>query len=102
MATISSSPPDVSSSLSSLDTSYTKDARRLIEEYQEKNPSERTAQILPAFLDHVPSDGQHNVAEDIRNTTDLRELADHYVSAILVPSMFFPFYFPTPFHLLTT
>jgi hypothetical protein len=52
-------------------------------------------QTLFAFLDHLPSDdGLWNVCGDIikarHDLNGLRDLADHYVSNILIPSMFSP------------
>ena len=90
-ATISSSPRDHSSPLESLNTSEPQQARTLVEEYAKGElASDRTSKILFAFLDHLPPDGQSNVSHDVIGAWDggLRELADHYVTNILVPSMF--------------
>jgi hypothetical protein len=89
-ATLSSSPLDVSP-----DTFSSQFARNLVLEYANNElPSDLTSKILFAFLDHLPPDGLCNVCEDIievrHDLNALRELADHYVSNILVPSMFSP------------
>jgi hypothetical protein len=91
-ATISSSPLDHSSLLESIGTFSLQYARMLVEDYAKNElVSDLTSKILFAFLDHLPPDGLCNVCEDIiQARKDLRELADHYVSNILVPSMFSP------------
>ena len=91
-ATISSSPRDHSSPLESIGTFSSQFARTLVEDYAKNElASDLTSKILFAFLDHLPPDGLYNVCEDIiQARDDLRELADHYVSNILVPSMFSP------------
>jgi hypothetical protein len=91
-ATISSSPRDHSSPLESISTFSSQYARILVEDYAKNElVSDLTSKILFAFLDHLPPDGLCNVCEDIiQARNDLRELADHYVSNILVPSMFSP------------
>jgi hypothetical protein len=91
--TISSSPRDLSSSpLESIDTFSSQYARMLVEDYAKNElASDLTSKILFAFLDHLPPDGLCNVYEDIIQTRhDLHGLADHYVSNILVPSIFSP------------
>jgi hypothetical protein len=89
-ATISSSPRDHSSPLESIGTFSSQFARTLVEDYaQNELASDLTSKILFAFLDHLPPDGLCNVCEDIiQARDDLRGLADHYASNILVPSMF--------------
>jgi hypothetical protein len=95
-AILSSSPRHLSSPLESPDTFSSQFARNLVLDYLVKNEltSDRTSKILFAFLDHLPPDGLRNVCEDIIQTrkdpNDLRELADHYLSNILLPSMFSP------------
>jgi hypothetical protein len=93
-ATLSSSPLD-HSPLVSPDTFSSQFARNLVLEYaKDELPSDLTSKILFAFLDHLPPDGLCNVCEDIievrHDLNALRELADHYVANILVPSMFSP------------
>jgi hypothetical protein len=89
-ATISSSP------LKPANTFSSRLARSLVEEYAKNElASDLTSKILFAFLDHLPSDGGlWNVCDDIIKArhylNGLRELADYYVSNILVPSMFSP------------
>jgi len=89
--TISSSPPD-SSPPEPIGTFPSQVARMLVEDYAKNElASDRTSKILFAFLNHLPPDGLYNVCEDIiQARDDLRELADDYVSNILVPSMFSP------------
>jgi len=93
--TISSSPPD-SSPPEPIGTFPSQVARMLVEDYAKNElASDRTSKILFAFLDHLPlGDGLWNVCDDImkaqHDVNGLRELADHYVSNILVPSMFSP------------
>ena len=100
-AILSSSPRGLSSPLELPDTFSLQLARNLVLDYakNELTPSK----ILLAFLDHLPLDGLCNVCEDIIQAQDdpngLRELAEHYVSNILVPSMFS---LRTPLPLLTT
>jgi hypothetical protein len=94
-ATLSSSPRDHSSPLQSSVPFSSQFARSLVEEYAKNEfASDLTSKILFAFLDHLPPDGLRNVCEDIiqarNDPKDLRELADHYVSNILLPSMFSP------------
>jgi hypothetical protein len=94
-ATLSSSPRDHSSHLVSPGTFSSQFARNLVLEYAKNElASDLTSKILFAFLDHLPLDGLCNVCEDIiearHDLNALRELADHYVSNILVPSMFSP------------
>jgi hypothetical protein len=94
-AILSSSPRHLSSPLESPDTFSSQFARNLVLEYANNElPSDLTSKILFAFLDHLPPDGLCNVCEDIievrHDLNALRELADHYVSNILVPSMFSP------------
>jgi hypothetical protein len=61
----------------------------LVERYaRNEQPADRTSKILLAFLDHVLPDGIPNIVNDIRNSTDLKALAEHYFSAILLPSTF--------------
>ena len=88
-ATISSSPRDHSSPLESVGTFSSQFARTLVEDYAKNElASDLTSKILFAFLDHLPPDGLCNVCDDIiQARDDLRELADHYVSNILLPSM---------------
>ena len=64
----------------------------LVEDYKKNELApDLTSKILFAFLDYLPPDGLRNVCEDIIQARhDLHELADHYVSNILVPSMFSP------------
>jgi hypothetical protein len=91
--TISSSPRELSSSpLESIDTFSSQYARMLVEDYKKNELApDLTSKILFAFLDYLPPDGLRNVCEDIIQARhDLHELADHYVSNILVPSMFSP------------
>ena len=95
--TISSSPRELSSSpLEPANTFSAQFARSLVAEYAENElASDLTSKILFAFLDHLPlGDGLWNVCDDImkarHDVNGLRELADHYVSNILVPSMFSP------------
>jgi len=94
-ATLSSSPRDHSSPLQSSVPFPSQFARSLVEEYAKNElASDPTSKILFAFLDHLPPDGLCNVCEDIiqayKDPHELHELADHYVSNILVPSMFSP------------
>jgi len=91
-ATIPSSPLDYSSPPESVGTFASQFARTLVEDYAKNELApDLTSKILFAFLDHLPPDGLCNVCEDIIQTRDnLRELADHYVSNILIPSMFSP------------
>jgi hypothetical protein len=88
-ATLSSSPRDRSSPLDPLLF-----ARGVVEDYARNELApDQTSKILFAFLDHLPPDGLCNVREDIMKAQDpdgLRELADYYVSHILLPSMFSP------------
>jgi hypothetical protein len=95
-ATLSSSPRDHSSPLQPSVPFSSQFARSLVEDYK-KNELEpdKTSKILFAFLDHLPQDdGLWNVCDDIikvrHDLNGLRELADLYVSDILVPSMFPP------------
>lgn len=91
--TISSSPRHLSSSLLELtDTFSTQYARMLVEDYAKNElASDLTSKILFAFLDHPPPDGLCDVYKAIIQARhDLHGLADHYVSNILVPSMFSP------------
>ena len=90
--TLSSSPGDHSSPLESLGTFSSQFARNLVLDYAKNElASDLTSKILFAFLDHLPPDGLCNVCDDIIEARDdLRGLADHYVSNILVPSMFSP------------
>jgi hypothetical protein len=94
--TISSFPRDLSSSpLESVDTFSSQYARKLVQDYKKNELApDLTSKILFAFLDHLPPDGLRNVCDDIiqawNDPNGLRELADHYVSNILVPSMFSP------------
>jgi hypothetical protein len=64
----------------------------LVEDYKKNELApDLTSKILFAFLDHLPPDGLCNVCDDIIQARhDLHGLADHYVSNILVPSMFSP------------
>ncbi|KAI9777355.1 MAG: hypothetical protein M1839_008963 [Geoglossum umbratile] len=82
-----SSPSDMMSSLSSLGTLTATLARSLVEDYAENEPSsESTSRILNAFLDHLPPGGSAVVANDIVDgKDDLRQLAHHYLSSILIP-----------------
>ena len=95
-ATLSSSPRDHSSPLQSSVPFSSQFARSLVEKYAKNElASDLTSKTLFAFLDHLPSDdGLWNVCDDIikarHDLNGLRELADHYVSNILVPSMFSP------------
>ena len=91
-ATISSSPRDHSSPHESIGTFSSQFARTLVEDYAKNElASDLTSKILFAFLDHLPPDGLCNVYDDIvHGRYNLRELADYYVSNILVPSMFSP------------
>jgi hypothetical protein len=67
----------------------------LVEDYAKNEvTSDRTSRILFAFLDHLPPDGLCNAHEDIiQGRDDLRGVADHYVSNILIPSMLSPVFF---------
>ena len=107
-ATISSSR-DNSSPLESIGTFSPQFTRTLVEDYAKNElASDLTSKILFAFLDHLPPDGLCNVCEDIiQARNDLRELADHYILDILIPSIFSPvfqfLYLPrNPLPLLTT
>ena len=89
--TISSTPRQLSSSpLEPIDSFSSQYARMLVEDYAKNElASDLTSKILFAFLDHLPPDGLCNVCEDIiQARDDLRGLADHYASNILVPSTF--------------
>jgi hypothetical protein len=97
MATVTSPPSSPPSYLksesppSSIDDSNLRYARLLVERYAETElPTDNTSKILSAFLDHLPPDGIEAIVEDINKTysLELRALADHYFSAILLPSMF--------------
>jgi hypothetical protein len=89
-----SSPDDMMSSLSSLGTLTATLTHSLVEDYAKDKPlSESTSRILNAFLDHLVPDGSAVIANDIINKKDdLRQLADHYVSSILIPSKFSSLY----------
>ena len=94
-AILSSSPRDYSSPLESPGTFSSQFARNIVLDYAKNElPSDLTSKILFAFLDHLPPDGLCNVCDDTiqarNDPNDLRELADHYVSNILVPSMSSP------------
>ncbi|KAH0544427.1 hypothetical protein FGG08_001454 [Glutinoglossum americanum] len=82
-----SSSDDMMSSLSSLGTLTATLAHSLVEDYaKNESPSESTSRILNAFLNHLPPDGSTVIANDIINKKDdLRQLADHYISSILIP-----------------
>ncbi|KAI9764019.1 MAG: hypothetical protein M1839_005779 [Geoglossum umbratile] len=82
-----SSPDDMMLSLSSLGTLTATLAYSLVKDYAKNEPpSESTSRILNVFLDHLPLDGSAVIANDIINKKDdLRQLADHYVSSILIP-----------------
>jgi hypothetical protein len=89
-ATLSSSPRDRSSPLEPL-----RFARSVVEDYARNELApDQTSKILFAFLDHLPPDGLCNVREDVikaqQDPDGLRDLADYYVSHILLPSMFSP------------
>ncbi|KAI9764451.1 MAG: hypothetical protein M1840_008474 [Geoglossum simile] len=81
------SPVGGISSLSSLGAFSTSLAQSLVEDYARNElPSESTSRILDAFLNHLPLDSSAVVAEDIISKKDsLKELADHYVSSLLIP-----------------
>ncbi|KAI9771842.1 MAG: hypothetical protein M1840_001612 [Geoglossum simile] len=85
--TDSISSPDAVSSLSSITTFSATFARKLVKDYSDSElPSDRTSRVLYAFLDHLPPDSLNVVADDIvSHSKDLRALADHYVSAVLLP-----------------
>jgi hypothetical protein len=91
-ATLSSSPRDHSSPLESVGTYSEQYARFLVEDYKKNElAADPTSKILFAFLDYLPQDGLRNICDDIIEARDdLRGLADHYVSNILIPSMFPP------------
>jgi hypothetical protein len=90
MATTAPSPPHGSSSpLSSMSVGVSRCVRLKVERYEENElASDPTSKILFAFLDHLPPDGLRNIVQDIQDAPDLRALANHYFSAILVPSTF--------------
>jgi hypothetical protein len=92
MATITSSPSSPPpSSFSSFGATAERVARSLIANYaKNEQPPDRTSKILFAFLDHLAPDGMRAVADDIVDSSDLHALADHYFSAILLPSMQVP------------
>ena len=81
------------SSLSSIETFSRKYARNLVKEYTEgEEPLDQTSKVLFTLLDYLPSDSAAVVADDIISQSGkLRELADHYISTVLFPSMFFLF-----------
>jgi hypothetical protein len=89
-----SSPDGMMSSLSSLGALSTSLAQSLVKDYaQNELPSESTSRILDAFLNHLPPDSSAVIAEDIISKKDsLKELADHYVSSLLIPRKFLSFY----------
>jgi hypothetical protein len=91
MAAITSSPPSSPphSSFSSFGTTAERVARSLVANYaKNEHPLDRTSKILFAFLDHLALDGVQAIVDDIVDSSDLHALAEHYFSAILLPSMF--------------
>ena len=96
MATITTSPPSSPpSSYSSIGVTTEIVARLQVTKYAEHPASK----ILFAFLDHSPPDSVQVIAKDIIDHPDLQALADHYFSAILLPSMLHK---PQPVNTLAT
>ena len=66
--------------------------------YEIASTTDRTPTILSAFTNELPRDGASNLQEDILECSDdrtLRQLANHLVSAILVPCMYLSINSPT-------
>ncbi|KAF8531797.1 hypothetical protein BDD12DRAFT_766395 [Trichophaea hybrida] len=65
-------------------------ASKLLKEYVPISVDDQTVEILQAFLKYTPQPGLNNVLEDIMacqsDNSKIRELADHYRSAILIPA----------------
>lgn len=66
--------------------------------YGVASTTDRTPTILSAFANELPRDGASNLQQDIlecSNDSTLRQLANHLVSAILIPCMYLSINFPT-------
>lgn len=66
--------------------------------YEVASITDRTLTILSAFTNELPRDGASNLQKDILECSDdrtLRQLANHLVSAILVPCMYLSINSPT-------
>ena len=87
-SSLSSAPTDVTAYVSKLH-----DARGRLESYTATRAEDYTIKLLSAFLECLPMDGVMHIAEDILNTgssnndAGLRALAEHLLTAVLVPSM---------------
>ena len=65
------------------------DAIKRLEIYQPVDAKDISVKILSAFVNHLPRDGAQNICEDILDcgsNEELRMLASHVTSAVLVPS----------------
>ena len=87
-SSLSSAPTDVTAYVSKLH-----DVRGRLQSYTATGVEDYTIKLLSAFLECLPKDGVMNIAEDIldtgssNNDAGLRALAQHLLTAILVPSM---------------
>lgn len=66
--------------------------------YEVASTTDRTPTILSAFTNELPRDGASNLQQDIlecSNDSSLRQLANHLVSAILIPCMYLSINSPT-------
>lgn len=61
--------------------------------YQTTRTSDKTLDVLRAFLDCLPLDGRRNLIDDIigcGSDDHLRQLASHLLSALILPSKCIP------------
>lgn len=89
---------ELSESLSSTDPDHQtlgrdeKDARQLLSGYSSISPKDKTAEILGAFLDHLPIAGKHvlccHIVQYKQDQASLSTLGNHLYGAILAPSKY--------------
>ena len=66
------------------------DVNKKLASYQPLDTDDNSVVILKAFVQHLPRDGMRNICDDILSRSsdeELRELATHLITAVLVPSM---------------
>lgn len=87
--------PLPASSLSSLPTTLTaheeleSNIEAKLASYQPTGGTDPTITILKAFVLYLPQDGARNISQDIldcNSNSELRSLANHLLTAVLVPS----------------
>jgi len=67
------------------------DVNKKLASYQPLSTSDNSVVVLKAFTQYLPRDGMRNICDDILDCSsdeELRILATHLMTALLVPSMY--------------